>query len=344
MALIGAAGKKSGKTELACSLIRRLGKRWPLVAVKVTPVDDILEERPPAGGGTLVSHRPKRGFFLWQEQNPHGVKDTSRLLRAGASRVFWLVVMADRTREGLDELLRIVGPGSPVICESNSLRLVAEPGIFLLVRNGDPDRHKRSVALVGKYADRIVKSNGKEFDLDLADVGLVDGKWTVKLPLTALLMADGTWSANRPGLNADRGCRKELVEAAAGRLRPWFKQLLIACSKRHRCPPTDIPVITVPGDTPAAVPRTVEAALRAAVHDRLLVTGCDPAQIDIDVIRGILRENAEHDAVLSPPGSSGAPPSIAVFRKDFLTRLGEMIEAGEEEIREHRAGGRAGQP
>lgn len=344
MALLGAAGRKSGKTELACSLIRRFGKRWPLVAVKITPVDDILEERPPVEGGTLFSHQPERGFFLWQERNPQGSKDTSRLLRAGAARVFWLVVTPDRTREGLDELLRIVGPDSPMICESNSLRLVAEPGIFLLVRNSNPDRHKRSVALVGRYVDRIVVSKGNEFDLDLTDMDLADGKWTVKLPLTALLMADGTWSANRPRLDADRGCRKELVEAAAGRMRPWFKQLLVACSKRDRCPLTDIPVITVPGDTPAALPRTVEAALRAAVFDRLLVTGCDPDQIDIDAIRRILRENAEHDAVLSPSGSSGTPPSIAVFRKDFLTRLGEMIEAGEEEIREHRAGARAGQP
>jgi molybdopterin-guanine dinucleotide biosynthesis protein A len=334
MALLGAAGRKSGKTELGCALLRRFGRDRPLVAVKVTPVPDMAEEQPPGEGGSLVSHQPDRGFFIWREEDAQGPKDTSRLLRAGASQVFWLVVTPDRTREGLNELLRIIGPDRPMICESNSMRLVAEPGIFLLVQNDRPDPRKKSVNLVRQFVDRVVVSDGKQFDLDLDDVDLVDGRWTIKLPVTAVVMADGTWKANRTKLNPDRGCRKELVEAAASRLRPWFKELYLACAREERCPLVDLPVITVPQHPPALL-RTIEAALRAAAHDRVLVTGCDPDRIDVDSIRALLREanGKEHEVVLSPSGSNKEPPSFALLRKSHLTRLAQMIDSGEEEIR-----------
>ncbi len=331
MALLGAAGRKSGKTELASALLRRFGKQRPLVAVKVTPVDDIREETPPVEGGILLSHRPDQGFYIWQEQSPDGIKDTSRLLRAGASRVFWMVVMADRTREALQELLHIIGPDTPLVCESNSLRLVAEPGIFLLVRNATPDRTKRSVALVRKHVDRVVVSDGKRFDLDLDDISLQEGRWTLKLPVSALVMADGTWKSNRTALGDRGGCRKDLVEAAVDRLRPWFKQLSIACSRDHSCPLVGIPVITV-ADAPPVLPRTIESALRAAAHDTLLVTGCDPDRIEIDSIRKTLREIDGRDAVLSPSPRAPTTPAFAVFHTDLLPALQEMIASGDSDF------------
>jgi molybdopterin-guanine dinucleotide biosynthesis protein A len=127
------------------------------------------------------------------------------------------------------------------------------------------------------------------------------------------------------------GCRKELVEAAVSYLRPWFKQLSVACSRHDSCPLVEIPVVTV-ADTPPVLPRTIEYALRASLYDRLLVTACDPDRIDIGSIRNILRENPGSDAVLSPSPQDPAIPAFGVFPKAILPALQRMIESGDSEF------------
>jgi len=71
--------------------------------------------------------------------------------------------MKTHLEEGLAALLDIIGADAVSICESNSLRQVVEPGLFLIVKGRDVKVWKSSAQNVRKHADRIVVSDGGSF-------------------------------------------------------------------------------------------------------------------------------------------------------------------------------------
>ena len=72
------------------------------------------------------------------------------LLAAGAAEVLWLRVMREHLDEGAADLLSRTDPSAPLICESNSLRRVVDPGIFLMLRHRDDRSVKpREIRKVG---------------------------------------------------------------------------------------------------------------------------------------------------------------------------------------------------
>ena len=70
------------------------------------------------------------GYAIYEETNRELSKDTSRMLRAGASRVFFAKVTDNSLFEAFNEILNLIPEDSPVICESPALRNFIEPGLF----------------------------------------------------------------------------------------------------------------------------------------------------------------------------------------------------------------------
>ena len=165
MLMIGSAGRNAGKTTLACALLRKFSKSHSITGVKVTPT--VTADRLHDGKGLGEHSSLSDAYSITEETNAHSDKDTARLLRAGASRVFWLRASRNRLREGLAALLGVVGPRAVSICESNSLRNVVEPGLFLLVTCSGQNGWKDSARKLKEHADRIVLSENGKFSLDL---------------------------------------------------------------------------------------------------------------------------------------------------------------------------------
>ncbi len=178
MLMIGSAGANVGKTELACAILRRFSGEGPdIVGIKVTTIKEKDGQCPRGGEGCGVCSSLEGVYSIVEETDSCSGKDTGRLLAAGASRVFWLRVLRAHLKEGLAALLDIVGPEVTSICESNSLRHEAEPGLFLVAERKAAKTWKPSALEVKEYADRIVVSHGSSFDLDLGWIKLKDGKW-----------------------------------------------------------------------------------------------------------------------------------------------------------------------
>ncbi|MCE1199061.1 MAG: hypothetical protein LWW85_08850 [Marinilabiliales bacterium] len=123
--LIAGTGSNAGKTTLACRILRELG-HLGLVAVKIS---SHLHPLTPG----LEKLREGEGYALLEETNATTDKDTSRMLAAGATRV-WLI----RCGEGASgkaflELMKEIPAGTPVICESPLLRDFVEPGLFVVM-------------------------------------------------------------------------------------------------------------------------------------------------------------------------------------------------------------------
>ena len=148
--LIGSAGPNIGKTELACAVISKFSQNRDIIGIKVTTIKAKDGKCPRGGTGCGVCSSLKDDFNITEETNSNTGKDTARLLAAGASRVFWLRVMKTSLAEGLNTLLDIIPPDTPLVCESNSLRHVVQPGLFLMVAapNSRPRKSSRPAPAV----------------------------------------------------------------------------------------------------------------------------------------------------------------------------------------------------
>jgi len=185
MILLGAAGRNSGKTLLACNLIKRYGQQFPLIAVKVTTIHRKGETCPRGGEGCGICASFEGAYCILEEKNGDLQKDTSRLLASGAWKVYWLRAVKDHLEEGMEALLRLIPEGTAVVCESNSLRTFVEPGVFLIIRTKNQKILKPSARAVLKYADRVVTFDGRElgdnpFDISLENIKLAHNRWILE--------------------------------------------------------------------------------------------------------------------------------------------------------------------
>ena len=176
MLLIGSSGRNSGKTHLACAVIKNNMKHTDIVGLKVTTIDRTEGKCPRGGEGCGVCSSIKGDFSIIQEKEKEKEKDTALLLRAGAKRVFWLRAREEKLKQGFEALLGHIPKGIPIVAESNRLRLVVEPGLFLMVKNSSSSV-KDSALKVWHYVDRIIQTDGQEFDYSSNHIVFSDNQW-----------------------------------------------------------------------------------------------------------------------------------------------------------------------
>lgn len=151
--VVGGTGRDVGKTEFVCQLIARISTIYPIYALKVSAVypDEELFH------GSHTSGNNKRHLF--EESNVSSSKDTSRMLRAGAKKAFYLRSDDEGILEGYHLFQKQIPKGSIMICESNSLGQAIEPALSIVIKSLNIPIKPRSFVLL-KSADLIVVSDG----------------------------------------------------------------------------------------------------------------------------------------------------------------------------------------
>lgn len=180
MLLLGSAGRNSGKTELACSLIERLKSICDITGVKVTTVHERNSPCPRGGQGCGACSSFAGNYCITEEDSKTSGKDTTRMLASGAKTVYWVRAHSEHLTGATAELFGMLGPGAITIAESNSLSSIVEPGLFLMIRDAGAEAYKRSASKVLRFVDRMVLSDGERFDLDLDCITLDRGKWVLR--------------------------------------------------------------------------------------------------------------------------------------------------------------------
>ena len=132
--LIAGTGTKSGKTTLACRIIEQFS-HLNVTAIKITPH---FHETTP--GLKTIYEEP--GYAIYEETNTDSSKDTSRMLRAGASKVYYAKVLDDRLLFVFNRIMELIPAGTPIICESPALRYFTEPGAFLIISSQTTNKFK----------------------------------------------------------------------------------------------------------------------------------------------------------------------------------------------------------
>ena len=168
--LIGAAGRNSGKTTLACALIHRLSAKGDVVGIKVTTIHDASARCPRGSNGCGTCATPDEAYSIEEELLSDDCKDTRRMRNAGAKRVFWLRVRESALAQGFEALLERIPDGTPIVCESNSARRVLTPGLFVIVQRKGDESVKPSCRQVMPLANRILVFDGTEESLPVEEL------------------------------------------------------------------------------------------------------------------------------------------------------------------------------
>ena len=163
MVLIGAAGRGAGKTELAGKTIGMLRESGPVVGVKVVRVERPGMPCHRGGAGCGLCGTLEGRFDLREETGEDPEKDTARMLAAGAKQAYLLRALPKAMAEGFAHFLKQVPKNALIVCESNSLRKVIRPGVFLYAAGDKTEegRAKPSARAVRHLADRVIFRGGK---------------------------------------------------------------------------------------------------------------------------------------------------------------------------------------
>ena len=331
MLMIGSAGVKVGKTELACALIRKFSKSRPIIGIKVTPMKAKDGQCPRGGGGCGVCSSLEGDFCITEEADSNRKKDTSRMLAAGARQVFWLRVMKTHLKEGLTALLDIIGPDAVSVCESNSLRQVVEPGLFLIVKGRGLKVWKTSAHQKHRYADRIVVSDGGGFGFDIDQIKLSGGKWIITEKATAIILAGG----DSCRMGADKSMLpikgRPMIETISEQLRDTFSQILISANEGEKY--AFLGLLIIPDKMSGQGPLMgIASALEASANELNFVVACDIAHIDLDYVRRMLTKAKGVDIVIPTTGDENYEPLFAVYRKSALEAIKQVVSSGGRKI------------
>ncbi len=330
--MVGAAGRNAGKTTFACSLIERFKKQHNIIAVKVTTIQERDGRCPRGGEGCGVCTSLTGDYCLTEEAFGPPGKDTTRLLKAGANRVFWLRVMKAHLKEGMEALVEKIGPGALVICESNSLRQVVSPGLFLMVRKKDAPKYKNSARAVKDYADKTVLSDGTKFDFDFDALKILDNRWILDEPPTAVILAGGL--SRRMG--SDK-CElliqgRSLMEHIYHQLRSVFDKIIISSNEPDKWIGFDATIL--PDKSLGHGPLMgIATCLEASKSDRNFFVACDIPDIDLTLIKAMLAEAHDYDGVVPTTVDRHYEPLFAVYRKRMMLTINAVLGAGGHRIK-----------
>ncbi|UCF43557.1 MAG: molybdenum cofactor guanylyltransferase [Planctomycetota bacterium] len=327
MLMVGAMARGAGRTKLACSLIERFSSECSIIGIKVTTVEDAESGCPRGESECVVCSSLQGEYEIIEETDAESDKDTCRMLASGAGRVFWLRALRPHLEEGIGKLLEIMGGDAISVCETNSLRRVVEPGLFVMVERKGSEEHKASAKDVVGYADRIVIFDGNEFDMGIDEVELADGRWTCKLKATAIIMAGG--ESVRMGRDKSMlpvGGRS-MIEHIANQIRPHFDQVLISADDKAKYGFLGVDVISdeVSGRGPLG---GIASALKASANELNFVVACDIPEIDMARVKTMLRQGRENDAVVPRSGAAEYEPLFAVYKKGILGAIESALLSG----------------
>ncbi len=178
--IIGSTSRNTGKTEFACRIIKKHAAQKEIIGVKVIPVDknEVKCHRGIESCGicdSLVGD-----YNIIEEESMDTLKDTARMLKAGAKQAYLLIVDRNCLEKGIDAMLRRVSNDALIVIESNSIRKVIEPGLFIVTKNLENDSVKPTCAEVIEFADKIIEFNHKNWDFNPNDIFIQNESWIIK--------------------------------------------------------------------------------------------------------------------------------------------------------------------
>ncbi len=334
MLIVGSTGKNSGKTDFVCSLIDRFHSNHEIIAVKVTTVKEIDDKCTRSCLDCGVCTDLSSNYLITREIDEGRDKDTKRMVAAGASKVFWLRVLREHLHEGAAALLDGISKDALIICESNSLRSLFDPGAFVMCNRRGESRFKESAEAVRAHVDRLVTFTDnvdRRFDLDLDDIETLSSGWALRSDAAAIILAGGMSQRMQSDKSTLPIEGAPMLAHIHRQLLPHFKQTLISANDVDKY--KFLGVAVVPDSIAGFGPLMgITSALQASEHELNFVTACDMPQVDMALVRRMLRAADGYDAVV-PIAEGLIEPLFAIYHKSVIGVFQDAMAQGTRQIR-----------
>jgi hypothetical protein len=175
--IIAGTGNKSGKTSMACRIIE-IFTELKMTAIKITPHFHETTEG-------LVVNNEGDGYSIYMETNMESNKDTSRMLKAGAEKVYFAKVWDNKLLDAFCRIFEKIPEGTPIICESPALRYFVTPGVFIIM-SSDTMHNKKNIKLLQDLPHLSIKLEDLTGITSLP-VCFENGKWEIKKQLRSII-------------------------------------------------------------------------------------------------------------------------------------------------------------
>lgn len=319
MILVGSTAGRPGQTALAGRLIEALRPREKVIGVKVTTIRD--------RGSSLTGN-----YEIREEREPDGEEDTSQLLKAGAARVFRLKVMREALAEGLDALMTRIDKEAVIVAESNSLRQVVTPGLFLMLTGSDRDQVEPTAREVMPFVDITVPSARGTAAYPVQEI--LKRYYSY---FTSIVLAGGT--SRRMGktkaLLPING--RPMIQSLIRSLVPISGNIIVSLNdgERHEELKQALPagVRVVYDERPGQGPLMgIYTGLKASDTDINLVVACDIPEIDPGFITEMRSYAGDHDVVAAVDNEGRTNALLAMYRRSVIPLMKKQLDEGQRKV------------
>ncbi len=330
--IIGSTGRNTGKTEFACRLIEKYSKTHQICGVKVVAIDRREGNCPKGGKGCGVCTSLDCDYEIFEETVNDPNKDTSRMLIAGAKKVYFLKVEKNSLEKGLEALLKIIPKNYLVVVESNSIRKVLEPGLFIVIKNLQDKTIKDSCAEVVDFADKIIVFDNMNWDFSPDRVLIKDCSWIIKQKATAIILAGGKSSRMRgedKSLLPING--KPMIKYIFDQIYDIFDEVIIGANDFEKYKFLNCKI--VPDLEPENGPLMgILSCLKESKNDLNFITACDIPEMNLKLIQNMLNLATDYDAVVPVKDMDNQEPLYAVYKKTLISNAELVIKSGKRRI------------
>jgi molybdopterin-guanine dinucleotide biosynthesis protein len=152
LVVIGGHSRSVGKTSVVAGLISALPE-FGWTAAKITQYGHGICS---ANGEACDCATGDHSWAITEERDRNGDSDTSRFLKAGAQRVFWVRTEQGRLAEALPTFRQRIEGAKNVILESNSILKFLRPDLYLTVLDPSTADFKTSAREFLDRADAVI--------------------------------------------------------------------------------------------------------------------------------------------------------------------------------------------
>ena len=335
MIMIGATGRNTGKTEMACRLIKKFISSYTVIALKVTAIKE-AEGKYHGGDERCGQYSSlKQNYSLTEEVSDNPQKDTGKMRAAGAHKVYWLEVKKEFLAEGIETFFKLInnGPDKIIVCESNSLRTVVKPGLFLINQNIRESAIKPSCQDVISYHDYMIHFNSEKFvfDINAADINYKDRRWSVRENATAIVLAGGNSSRMGEDKSLLVADNLPLIEKIVHQLTGHFREIIIGANDLEKYRFLNLPV--VPDLEKGKGPLMgIYSTLLQSKHEINFVVACDIPDLNMDYVQQLMRQARRHEIVVPTWSDGSFEPLFAVYSKSILDKAKKLLDNGRRKI------------
>ena len=170
--IISGNGRNTGKTSFACRVISSAREQNTVTAIKISPHFHLTAEK---NNALIVNDH----YTISLETDAWSNKDSSRMIAAGAQKVYYLEVKDSHLQDALNDLLPLLPDKSPIVCESGGLRNFIKPSMLILLNEAGREEIKDGFTKLSPLADRIVLFEGNNFNFSPDRIQFDGKKWRI---------------------------------------------------------------------------------------------------------------------------------------------------------------------